>query len=190
MTNQAGAAAPDVTSVITTTHLIVIVILAIAALLVIWWGGRRRRERLDATRDAEDRRTHIDEVTDAPVELKTTGEAANEPAPPPRVEAPPTTPAPPPLVDAPAPTPAPHDGARLPLTMLKGLGPKVAARLAELGVHHVDQLAALSPAEAGALDAQLGTFSGRMARDRWIEQAQLLAAGDTAGFEAQFGKLG
>jgi hypothetical protein len=29
-----------------------------------------------------------------------------------------------------------------------------------------------------------------MARDRWIEQAQLLAAGDRAGYEATFGKLG
>jgi hypothetical protein len=29
-----------------------------------------------------------------------------------------------------------------------------------------------------------------MTRDRWIEQAKLLAAGDTAAYEAMFGKLG
>jgi hypothetical protein len=29
-----------------------------------------------------------------------------------------------------------------------------------------------------------------MARDRWIEQAKLLAAGETAAYEGEFGKLG
>ena len=76
------------------------------------------------------------------------------------------------------------------LTTLKGLGPKVAARLEELGFHRVADIAALTPAEAERLDASLGTFQGRMARDRWIEQAQLLTAGDRAGYEAKFGKLG
>ena len=90
----------------------------------------------------------------------------------------------------PAPTPAPTDEAALPLTTIKGLGPKVAAMLAELGVTGVDQIAALSPAEAEALDAKLGSFAGRMARDRWIEQAKLLTAGDRAAYEAEFGKLG
>ena len=35
----------------------------------------------------------------------------------------------------------------------------------------------------------MGPFTGRMARDRWIEQARLLSAGDQAGFEAKFGRL-
>ncbi|MCI1141798.1 hypothetical protein MOP88_04775 [Sphingomonas sp. WKB10] len=51
------------------------------------------------------------------------------------------------------------------------------------------QVAALSPEQAAALDAQLGPFAGRMERDRWIEQARFLAAGDTAGFERVFGRL-
>lgn len=87
-----------------------------------------------------------------------------------------------------APAPAPRAG--LPLTTIKGLGPKVAAMLAELGVTGVDQIAALSPAEADTLDAKLGSFAGRMTRDRWIEQARLLTAGDRAAYEAEFGKLG
>ena len=37
---------------------------------------------------------------------------------------------------------------------------------------------------------QLYFFKGRITRDRWVEQAGYLARGDTAGFEAQFGKLG
>ena len=53
----------------------------------------------------------------------------------------------------------------------------------------VGQLAALDQAEAEALDARLGPFTGRMNRDRWLEQARFLAAGDRAGFEAVFGKL-
>ena len=76
-----------------------------------------------------------------------------------------------------------------PITQLKGLGPKVATRLGELGVATVGQMAALSDGEAQTIDAQLGNFTGRMGRDRWIEQARLLAAGDKAGFEAVFGKL-
>ena len=91
--------------------------------------------------------------------------------------------------DAPVPTPAAGD-ADAPLTMLKGLGPKIAARLAELGVATVGQLAWLDDAEAEALDGQLGPFQGRMARDRWREQARLLASGDRAGFEREFGRLG
>lgn len=99
------------------------------------------------------------------------------------------------VVAAPAPAPPappvpegppPGDG---PITQLKGLGPKLAGRLAELGFTTVGQLAALDAAQAEALDARLGPFTGRMNRDRWIEQARFLAAGDRAGFEAVFGKL-
>ena len=85
-----------------------------------------------------------------------------------------------------APTQAYADG---PVTQLKGLGPKVAAQLGTLGVSTVGEMAALSDSEAQRIDAQLGNFTGRMGRDRGIEQARLLAAGDKAGFEAVFGKL-
>jgi len=91
-----------------------------------------------------------------------------------------------PAVAAPAAT-TPGTGS---ITQLKGLGPKIAARLGELGITQVDQLAWLDDAEAAELDAKLGAFQGRMERDRWREQARLLAKGDRAGYEAQFGKLG
>lgn len=81
---------------------------------------------------------------------------------------------------------SPADG---PVTQLKGLGPKVAARLAELGIASVGQIAALDADQAQELDARLGPFAGRLHRDRWVEQARFLAAGDRAGFEAVFGKL-
>ncbi|MBM7405793.1 MULTISPECIES: helix-hairpin-helix domain-containing protein [Sphingomonas] len=107
------------------------------------------------------------------------------PAEPPAAAAPSAPPASP----APAPAPVPANAAS-DLTTLKGLGPKVAAQLAEMGITSIADLAALSPAEADRIDASLGTFQGRMARDRWVEQARLLAAGDRAGYEAKFGKLG
>ena len=94
--------------------------------------------------------------------------------------------APPTPVDTPVSAPAFADG---PVTQLKGLGPKVATQLGALGVTTVGQMAALSESEAQSIDAQLGNFTGRMGRDRWIEQARLLAAGEKAGFEAIFGKL-
>jgi len=77
-----------------------------------------------------------------------------------------------------------------PLTTLKGLGPKAAARLGALGITRYEQLAALSGDRLKAIDEQMGTFQGRIVRDRWVEQAGHLAAGDIAGFEAKFGKLG
>lgn len=88
-------------------------------------------------------------------------------------------------IETPEPVGAPDD-----LRRIKGLGPKVAAQLAALGIVRFDQLAALDPEAQAKLDAQLGPFAGRMARDRWIGQADLLARNDIAAFEAQFGKIG
>lgn len=82
------------------------------------------------------------------------------------------------------------DGAGDPLTQLKGLGPKAASRLAEIGVTRFEQIASWDDADIAAIDAQMGAFKGRIRRDRWVDQAKLLAAGDTAAFETEFGKLG
>jgi predicted flap endonuclease-1-like 5' DNA nuclease len=77
-----------------------------------------------------------------------------------------------------------------PLTRMKGLGPKAEATLHGLGVTRYAQIAAWKEADVARIDAQMGAFKGRIARDRWVEQARYLAAGDVAGFEAVFGKLG
>lgn len=76
------------------------------------------------------------------------------------------------------------------LQILKGVGPKFATRLNELGIVRYEQLANLSENEAAMLDEKLGPFRGRIARDRVIDQARYLARGDVDGFEEQFGKLG
>jgi predicted flap endonuclease-1-like 5' DNA nuclease len=79
----------------------------------------------------------------------------------------------------------PHDD----LSRLKGVGPKFADALRGLGFNRYEQLAHLTPAEVERLDERLGTFRGRIARDRVVEQADYLARGDTDGFEQRFGKL-
>ena len=76
------------------------------------------------------------------------------------------------------------------LTRLKGVGPKLAAMLNDQGITRYEQLASMDESQLAALDSLLGTFKGRLARDRVPEQARYLASGDTAGFEATFGKLG
>ncbi len=69
------------------------------------------------------------------------------------------------------------------------MGPKLSARLAELGVTSFAQIAGWKRADIAAIDAQLGTFAGRATRDNWVEQAGFLSRGDHAGYEAKFGKL-
>ena len=75
------------------------------------------------------------------------------------------------------------------LTILKGVGPKLAGLLNQRGVTRFDQIAKLSPGQIEAIDSELGAFRGRLARDKIVEQADYLARGDRDGFEARFGKL-
>ena len=72
---------------------------------------------------------------------------------------------------------------------MKGVGPKFASALHALGFYRFEQLAHLTPTEIERLDAQLGAFSGRITRDRVVEQAAYLARDDIDGYEQTFGKL-
>ena len=75
------------------------------------------------------------------------------------------------------------------LGRIKGIGPKLKALLASLGVTRYAQIAAWDDADIARIDAQLGSFAGRAKRDNWVEQAKLLASGDAAAYEAKFGKI-
>lgn len=75
------------------------------------------------------------------------------------------------------------------LCVMKGVGPKFADALRDLGFTCYEQLAKLTPTEIERLDERLGTFRGRITRDRIVEQADYLARGDTDGYEQKFGKL-
>lgn len=141
-------------------------------------------------------------------------EAATQPVPeaPPEIQpAPPPPPAPAPQPEVvpspepqpeivpsvePIPTPAPPTAAPEgdvlvadDLSRIKGLGPKLQKLLPTLGLSTFAQIAALSEADLAELDTKLGAFAGRPAKDNWVEQAKYLATGDTAGFEARFGKV-
>jgi predicted flap endonuclease-1-like 5' DNA nuclease len=156
----------------------------ILGLVVAWWifvASRRTKvqlDRRDTLDEGADKARRNQALIDAPASAQI------------------DTPLPPPTPDglggigaaiqaavAPAPDPN-HD-----LTRIKGVGPKLAARLHQLGVTGFDDIAGWDEAAIDRIDAQLDQFSGRIRRDNWVEQARLLAADDTAGFEGKFGKL-
>lgn len=101
-----------------------------------------------------------------------------------------TAPAPVPEPAAPVPAPAAPPASADDLSRIKGVGPKLVALLAELGVTSFAQVAGWSDADVTRIDDQLGRFKGRITRDQWIAQAQLLAAGDETGFAERFGRNG
>ena len=152
-----------VTAALTTVHLLVIAVLMAIVVFGMIWGARQKRRRVAAEEEADTRQV---ELADAPPSA-------------------PVEPTPIPL----DPEAEPAAGTDVPLTRLKGLGPKAAALLGERGIADIAALAALSDAQATTIDADLGTFSGRLSRDRWVEQAKLLTAGDIGTYERKFGKL-
>lgn len=143
---------------------------AVLGLFVAWWiyFGRRR------TRVTGERRDVLDEGADPAARNQALIDST-----------PAAAAAAPPLAAAPVPVPAGGDD----LTRIKGVGPKLRDLLGSLGVTRFEQVAAWSEADIDRIDAQLGQFAGRIRRDSWVEQAKLLAAGDTAGYESRFGKL-
>ena len=81
------------------------------------------------------------------------------------------------------------DGAPDNFEALKGVGPKLAGLLNAQGLTRFEQIASLSQGQIEALDTQLGVFSGRLTRDRVVEQAHYLARGDLDGYSQKFGAL-
>ncbi|MEJ2575689.1 MAG: hypothetical protein P8106_03120 [Gammaproteobacteria bacterium] len=75
---------------------------------------------------------------------------------------------------APADWPA-ADGDPDDLQRIKGVGPRIATLLNELGIYQYRQLAALTPEAIADIDAKL-RFRGRIERERWVEQARALLA--------------
>lgn len=63
------------------------------------------------------------------------------------------------------------------LRRIRGIGPQNATRLNALGIYHLDQIAAWTPAEARWVGAYLA-FPGRIEREDWMGQAKALVLGD------------
>lgn len=76
------------------------------------------------------------------------------------------------------------------LNLIKGVGPKLNTLLIGLGVTRFAQIASWTATEVAEVDQYLGNFTGRIARDNWVDQADYLAKGDVAGFSKKYGELG
>lgn len=76
----------------------------------------------------------------------------------------------------------PRGGVADDLKMIKGVGLKMEQLVNSLGFWHFDQLAAWTDDEVAWVDANLKGFKGRVSRDKWVEQAKLLAAGGETEF--------
>ena len=75
------------------------------------------------------------------------------------------------------------------LRLIKGVGPKLNTLLNNLGITRFDQIATWQAEDIAEVDQYLESFSGRITRDAWIDQAKYLAKDDIAGFEKKYGKL-
>ncbi len=73
------------------------------------------------------------------------------------------------------------------LQLIAGIGPAIERQLNELGVLTLAQIAAWTDAERDYIDRQL-RFRGRIDREQWIRQAEVLVAGGEAEYIRVFGK--
>jgi len=75
------------------------------------------------------------------------------------------------------------DGKKDNLTLIKGIGKVLEARLNHLGVFHFEQIASWSKSEQTWIDKYM-SFPGRVEREAWVQQAQKLLN----GIETEFAK--
>lgn len=72
------------------------------------------------------------------------------------------------------------------LTKINGIGPKLDELCKSLGVRRFDQIAAWSATDVAEVDQHL-KIKGRIDRDEWVPQAQLLSTGKMDEWEAKYG---
>jgi predicted flap endonuclease-1-like 5' DNA nuclease len=76
---------------------------------------------------------------------------------------------------------APRKGTADDLKEIEGVGPAMEKLVNSLGFYHFDQIAGWSDADVALVDAEMKTFKGRIARDKWVAQAKIIV---TEGLEA------
>lgn len=76
----------------------------------------------------------------------------------------------------------PRGGSADDLKQIKGIGPKLEKLCNSLGFWHFDQVAAWTADEVAWVDANLEGFRGRVTRDKWVQQAGVLASGGETEF--------
>ena len=75
------------------------------------------------------------------------------------------------------------------LTRIKGIGSKINQILNEMGIYHFSQIAAWTEKEIEEVDEKL-KFKGRIVREKWVEQAKVLAEGGETEFSKKVDKGG
>lgn len=73
------------------------------------------------------------------------------------------------------------------LELIAGVGPTLANKLNELGVHRYNQIAEWQDEDIKRIDLHLN-FPGRIVRENWVEQAKALAKGGRDEYVRVFGK--
>ena len=60
------------------------------------------------------------------------------------------------------------------LKQIAGIGPGLEKKLKDSGIHTLQEIAELSDADITHLEEEIIKFSGRINRDKWVEQAKKL----------------
>jgi len=71
---------------------------------------------------------------------------------------------------------AARDGKGDDLKEIEGIGPAMEKLVNSLGFFHFDQIASWSDADVAVVDAEMKSFKGRIARDKWVAQAKLIVS--------------
>lgn len=83
---------------------------------------------------------------------------------------------------------APRDGKADDLKQIKGIGPQMEVLCNKLGFYHFEQISSWTPEEVAWVDANLEGFKGRVTRDKWVRQAQILARGGSTEYSQKVKK--
>ncbi|MBN9335727.1 NADH-quinone oxidoreductase subunit NuoE [Devosia sp.] len=73
------------------------------------------------------------------------------------------------------------------LKLISGVGPVLEGKLNAIGITKWSQVATMTPDQIAALESSLN-FKGRVARDNWLQQADVLARGGVEEYRKVFGK--
>ncbi len=76
---------------------------------------------------------------------------------------------------------APRNGQKDKLTRIRGVGVKMDDALNEIGIYHFDQIAGWSDENVDWIENNIA-FPGRVKREQWVAQANILASGKATGF--------
>jgi NADH-quinone oxidoreductase subunit E len=82
----------------------------------------------------------------------------------------------------------PIDGKKDDLKEISGIGIKLEKVLNDLGIYHFEQIASWGEKELNWIDNHLVAFKGRARREKWVEQAKVLAEGGTTEFSLRVKK--